>query len=596
MYTQYLNQKFNTLKTIIKTNPVTFIESPTGSGKTTFILSLLAKHYKDKKILFISVNRTNCHQIVDGIKSYNEKNKDDFKLVPYIPPQEYLNGSALDYAEASTAYQMAFYECLAKGELDKIALNVLSLHHLQRKEEGITKIRGFDIIIIDEISSLFENLVSASVNVDNSIFLSAFKTLSWLLKNTEKIVLLDGNINPKLPKVFSVLTRKPYIVIRNTYKPKKCAKFVLCNTITKTNVLNSTIPELNELVESIKAAIKGKKKCVVSSTSRRLIEFLHKQSLSWYIDYYKDKRDLFDPKLLESTLVKIVGNNEASKLMLKKNINSLLLLVYSPAVSTALDITNFEDSSVYHIITSSNVSSTTNYQMINRTRGVKLVTILVSTSKINFKYKKLDFNSVLSNKCYNFRMVISALKDYYENKGYDWNRLLESTSTNKLYAPDVVSKELLRIIHYQYLSHKLDFERGILPNLKSLLDNESYKYKKTRDYRAISSNEDYIGYLLKDVAVTLEIPSTYTGRLYAIAGSYVYNKYKHKKLELSDNKSKVEFYYKLCEDINPDLRRYLTVNKSKEPLKNKYAIVNKIDKILLLVNTLKANETNEDKD
>lgn len=463
----YLNNSPDLLS-VLSTEKLVFIQSPTGSGKTTFISKINLG-----STLYISVNRTNCMQLQVSLNNPSIKS--------YIPtgPQK--------TSHSYMAHSEKFFRELKKGE--SYIINALSLHRIP--DDFV-----WDAVIIDEIGSLLSSIVEPISSINSINHILAIEALKRILVSAKKILCLDGFISKDTIKCFSKLAESKHVFVKNTKPVKKKAVIVNVNSTGLGKFFKPKTATTKYFLDRFNYSCKKSSKFLVSCTTKRIIDDFYAHIINNYSDLLLDGKAIsLTPENIKFYEDRGLSINELTK--------NPILLLYSPVVVTALDIKNFENEEVFHIINSNHMSSVANYQMVNRPRNVKQSVIFVPTSsykksgvtpnkdhfkKLLFSYLKYNIKNIhniinrdykkftLDKKYYNKLFVFSLnYVKYLSFLGEDHlQKFLSEMENNKIYFPEG-KHFLVDLAFYHYKSFALDLCNGTANNFIDLLKQEGYE-------------------------------------------------------------------------------------------------------------------------
>lgn len=404
----YLNAKVFEKKV-----PLLFIESPTGSGKTTQLANWMRDF--DGSVLFISVNRA---QAITTHKSLLEKGLDEFECYIASDPKHKTKKAGNRY------YRSEFIENIKEGYApERVICGVLSLHHLIDDNEGL--LRDYKVVVIDEITTLPRFAVSPVDLIAGEFlrFRRDMVALTQLLRNAKKVIGMDGYIAQPIIDAFSTISGKvPYLIRKNIQTNKK-VEIYLTQAGNEPNIKGTITSKkywslFNKDVQ--KAMEKGKKGVVVSA-------FTHKKKAEEVASYIKhcvpNAKDKV--KLITGDTMETEGALNTIRELDSHLDGKIVFLIYSPAITTGVDITQATGTNVYHIITGIQLTSHTHYQMTMRGRKAKSYKVLVPlfladrTTKTRIDPEK-QFNQGMVNlfetvpfrRNYKAKVLKAAVKDH----------------------------------------------------------------------------------------------------------------------------------------------------------------------------------------
>ncbi|MCP3683395.1 MAG: hypothetical protein GY861_11960, partial [bacterium] len=382
-----------------------FIESPTGSGKTTKLVKWL-KGLKglDGSVLIISVNRT---QAVHTDR-YLMKKGLDFLC--------YLDRS-LNHRSNSKFYNTKFIEMTRKGKAPKrLICGILSLHHLISNGRLL---RNYDYVIIDEVSTLPNSAVNTLdlIKDEYKRFYSDMKALCLLLRNAKRIICLDGYVSAPVIKAISKISKKPPYLIRKIYQTNKKVEIYVTNSSQQPALQGDITCEkfMNQLNEDLQKPIKTNRILTIACSYK---DRAHKLS-----NYITQKYPNKNVKLITADITK-----KSELITLIKDLddyishNNISVLIYSPTITTGVDIKEAEDMNVYHLMNGNELSSHTHYQMTMRGRNAATYKILIPQYMFKPKDDKDNKQPVKGSK----RQIIKGMLTLLHYRGgYDIKALLD---------------------------------------------------------------------------------------------------------------------------------------------------------------------------
>ena len=399
-------------KVFNKKTSLLMIESPTGSGKTTSLAKWL-KTYKGS-VLFISVNRA---QAVTTHRSLLEQRLTDFEC--YI---------ASDTSQKSTKvgnryYWSEFIQKIKQGYApDRLICGVLSLHHLIDDEGEL--LRKYDLVVIDEISTL-PRFAVGPVNLlfnHHLRFRKDMIVLSRMLKTAKKIIAMDGYVSkPAMSALANISDKKPYLVRKN-FKTNKRVELYMTEKGNKPNFTNNLPGTFMSHLTTDLTLDNNKGLMVIAASYKKIAE-----EVSEYIERINPGS--------KSSILLITGKTAEDEGILDKirelgiflNDNNIWYLIYSPAITTGVDIPQAKNRNVYHIVSGIDLKAHTHYQMTMRGREAKTYKLLFPTfltrenNAINISYEKADekfnsnlmtlFESIKFKGRYTYNVFQAAIKD-----------------------------------------------------------------------------------------------------------------------------------------------------------------------------------------
>ncbi len=508
-------EKTGILNKCIEDNSLIFIKSPTGSGKTNFILKYM-DNITDNS-LFISVNKTNCHQLTSSIRKLNSSGEISLNSAPYTLPINELPKSDEAEIEVLTAYTNSFFECI--NNFNSVIINGLSLHRLLKEEKDELEYI-YDIIVIDEISSLLNSILNPIDTSDLNNLMRSLKSLILLLRSAKKVICLDGYIRDDLFELFTktIMPGRKSVFLKNIKPVNKNATIYVSSKINIDTILIST--EFSDLREKLILALNtpiddNSNRVLISSTSKQLILGLYKfckANMPNISPNIKEEdigtmESIFKTMEHNRSVLGVVVSDRLPRVNVSEYLNKKVILLYSPSVTTAVDIKGFEDSNnVFHFMNGNYVDSISNYQMVNRARQAGNVTIYCSTHstitspiKTNvknflelFSYFNTDIKNIKSlltgitqkdNYLYipnvskfkisNLRtFIISFIKYNYENG--DFKEILSMLNNGNRKLSNKYNNIILSMAYYSFKMYCEDKNNSVYTNFITLLKSEGY--------------------------------------------------------------------------------------------------------------------------
>ena len=388
------------------------IESPTGSGKTTSLAKWL-KTYKGS-VLFISVNRA---QAVTTHRSLLEQGLTDFEC--YIASAKNKKSTKV----GNRYYWSEFIKKIKQGYApNRLICGVLSLHHLIDDEGEL--LRNYDLVVIDEISTLPRFAVGpVNLLIEHHLrFRKDMIVLSRILKSAKKIIAMDGYVSkPAMSALENISDKKPYL-IRKNFKTNKRVELYMTEKGNKPDY-KSNLPGTFMSHLTTDLTLENKKGLMVIAASYKKTA----EEVSEYIERIIPGS--------QSSILLITGKTSEDEGLLDKirelttflNDNNIWYLIYSPAITTGVDIPQAKNTNVYHIVSGIDLKAHTHYQMTMRGREAKRYKLLFPTfltrenNAINITYGKADeefnsnlmtlFNSIKFKGRYTYSVFQAAIKD-----------------------------------------------------------------------------------------------------------------------------------------------------------------------------------------
>ena len=388
------------------------IESPTGSGKTTSLAKWL-KTFKGS-VLFISVNRA---QAVTTHRSLLEQGLTDFEC--YIASDTKKKSIKVD----NRNYWSGFIQKIKQGNTSaRLICGVLSLHHLIDDDGQL--LRKYDLVVIDEISTLPRFAVGpVNLLIDHHLrFRKDMIALSRILKSAKKIIAMDGYVSkPAMSALANISEKKPYL-IRKYFKTNKRVELYMTEKGNKPDY-KSNLPGTFMAHLATDLTLENNEGLMVIAASYKRIA----KEVSEYIEGINPGSN--------SSILLITGETAKDEGLLDKireldkflNKNDIWYLIYSPAITTGVDLPQTKNRNVFHIVSGVDLKAHTHYQMTMRGREAKTYKLLFPTflaresNAINISNKKADekfnsnlmqlFDSIKFKGRYTYPVFKAALKD-----------------------------------------------------------------------------------------------------------------------------------------------------------------------------------------
>jgi hypothetical protein len=369
----FTNNQFLKLKTIHK--GLTFIKSPKGTGKTTFLKRAL------RKIL--------VHKHARTLEAYEENSDFETELPIYTNKRALLIGHRqaliremcqglgldcyLDYPFFGTRginKQRRYGVCLdsLNMAIDKRGTENPTNHKVSLSDISTV----YDVVIIDESEQVLAHFLSETIGGKR---ISIFNDFKNIIKNAKSVVLLDADLSwlsfNTISKLAFLENKKPPIRIYiNNWAKKQIPIFVY--------------PTSSQLLEHLKQSISLGKVVYVSSNSKTKIRALEKAILILAKELKKD--------IPMITITSANSKTEAVQTFItniKKEIKNYKVILSSPSLGTGIDIT-FDNQEQYvdciYGFYENRVNTHTEIdQQLARVRHPKETHVWVSGEKFNFE-------------------------------------------------------------------------------------------------------------------------------------------------------------------------------------------------------------------
>lgn len=339
-------------------NGLTFIKSPKGSGKTTFLKRAL------EKIIFTYKAAT--------LEAFEENND------PESPSRFYTNKRVLLIGHRQALIremcQRLYLDCYldlkasGNGRIPRFGVCLDSLSMAYQNED--TK---YDVVIIDESEQVLSHFLSETIGSER---IRIFNMLQSLVSNADKVVALDADLGWITFNTISRLAQKN----SDKYKPIS----IYINQFPSIEKPLYIYRRASQLIESIKNNIVEGKKIFISSNSKRKILALEKSI-----------EDLAKSINQEIKTITVTSENSKSNDVQQfiKNITNEIkkyqVILSSPSLGTGIDITFKDDEDyidcVYGLYENRVNTHTEIDQQLGRVRHPKEVHVWVSAQTFNFE-------------------------------------------------------------------------------------------------------------------------------------------------------------------------------------------------------------------
>jgi len=301
-----------------------------GSGKTRYIVKPIIEKLQNKKILFITENNTNNKEVLEDLQKFGFINH--LKQSGRIPTKH-----------------------------NKIICSYESLKNKVGERE-------FDILILDEIETIFSHIESSTMyNNYNGLLSSASNILKWYISNIKKIICLDADLS------YNRIEKLIYSI-----RPKTITKYynVFLDNDNYDNYkyyfyLNSH----NKIIESMFDDINNNCNFVLSSTTQYRAE----NYFNMFQNYIQENQLNINICMIDGKGARINNMKEYSKELKEeaiKNITQFLedknidIFIYTPTFKTGANIRKVYNKH-YSIGCNNSVNVRIYNQMIYRTRNLK---------------------------------------------------------------------------------------------------------------------------------------------------------------------------------------------------------------------------------
>lgn len=363
---EFINQS------LFSDNPLIFLESSTGSGKTTAIADFIVKN-PTKSVLFISVNR------MQAIALYKALRKEGIGITCYLKDSLKKYAAAKKGRKKVSIYNEEFEEEAKSYTLpQRLICGVISLHHLIDDTNTLKK--KYDYVIVDEVTTL-PNSISNSVEIVHerlNTFEKGLISFKKLLLESDKVICMDGFVSNSVIDLIIDLSKKEPYIIKNTLPTNKKVEIYVCSgNQPKFDGKGTCKKYLARIMNDIESASFGltKKLMVVALSSldlsNKLGDLLQKK-------YPNKVIQIFNSEVTEKDGLLAIQMFEDLDKYLEDNM--IDILIYSPSITTGIDIPQAKGTNVYQIISGDQLSSHINYQMTMRGRNASFYRVLITRS------------------------------------------------------------------------------------------------------------------------------------------------------------------------------------------------------------------------
>jgi hypothetical protein len=361
-----------------------------GSGKTRYIVKPIIEKLHNKKILFITENNTNNKEVLEDLQKLGFVNH-------------------IDRPKFTTKH-------------NKIICSYESLNNKVGERE-------FDILILDEIETIFSHIESSTMyNNYNGLLNNASKILKWYISNIKKIICLDADLS------YNRIEKLIYSI-----RPQTITKYYnifLDNDNYENYKYYFYLNSHNKIIESMFEDINNNSNFVLSSTTQYRAE----NYFNMFQNYIQDNQFNINICLIDGKGAKKNNMNEYSKELKEeaiKNItkfledNNIDIFIYTPTFKTGANIRKVYNKH-YSIGCNNSVNIRIYNQMIYRTRILKSKEYHIYIEKSNpklYNYITLEeakqYIKNINNSRYTEHNIINIteddktkflLDDYYHNQ------------------------------------------------------------------------------------------------------------------------------------------------------------------------------------
>lgn len=411
------------------------IKSPYGTSKTQLIKCIINK-YNPKKVLWLTFRQT----LSDDIHHH-------FKDLGF---EHYLNG---------------------RLDSNRLIIQIESLMKIKKFELGqfiddifYNNTTTYDLIMLDEIESLLRQFNSSSTFSIDANTKDTFYYLEELIKNSNKIISLDGDLNNRSYQFIKQFGEGIYLE----------------NETTKNNKILNIVENEELYIKDIINTLKQNKKIVVCSLStdpiKKYIQIIQKKMPNIKIIYYTGKSD---------NKIKKDDFKDVNTSWCKYDI-----IFYTPTIEAGVsfDIPNYFYK-VYGIINTNSCCQQAFFQMLSRVRNPISKEIMIFNNRIfnpfknNINISLIKFNEVKTAYLESRKDLQIIYKDGCSTLG------LDNYYINSLYnkTEDLNKNPNLWLTHFKTLGEK----KGYI--IKFIYDDEKPNkedYNKIKDLILIADDID----------------------------------------------------------------------------------------------------------
>lgn len=411
------------------------IKSPYGTSKTQLIKCIINK-YKPERVLWLSFRQT----LSDDIYHH-------FKELGF---EHYLNG---------------------RLDSNKLIIQIESLMKIKKFELGqfiddiyYNNTHKYDLIMLDEIESLLRQFNSLSTFSIDSNTKDTFYYLEELIKNSNKIISLDGDLNNRSYQFIKQFGEGIYLE----------------NETTKNNKTLNIVENEQLFITDIIKTLKQNKKIVICSLStepiKKYIQIIENKFKDIKIVHYTGKSD---------NKIKKDDFKDVNTSWCKYDI-----IFYTPTIEAGVsfDIPNYFYK-IYGIINTNSCCQQAFFQMLSRVRNPMSQTITIFNNcifnpyKSNIKVSLMKFNEVKQSYLESRKDLQIIYKDGQSTLG------LDNYYINYIYnrTEELNKNPFLWLTYFKTLGEKKGY------TIKFIYDNEraiKEDYKHTKDLLLIADDID----------------------------------------------------------------------------------------------------------
>ena len=362
---------------------VTFIKSPKGTGKTTY-LSRVLKKYVSKYSSFTDYELDSQ----DKDKPFYNKGRS----VLLIGHRQSLIGDLCNRLDLNSYLNDAGY---SKGHIEE-----------RKNRYGIcldslwkVKDRDYSLIVIDEVEQVLTHFLSDTMGLKSE---GLFKIFSKLIRNAPNIIVLDADLGwTSFNTITSILKER-----ENSYPHQdKRNLHIYINTWKSKNSTIDIYPTQAHMISSIKRSLENGERIFISSNSKKKIKTIE--------EIVKKVGSESGVKIQSMT---ITSENSKSKDVQKfiSNVKSEILkyqvVLSSPSLGTGIDITFDNESKEIDVVFGLFENQINSHfeidQQLGRVRHPKRVCVWVSPTRFEFETDLGVINDDIQQ---------SALRNYSED-------------------------------------------------------------------------------------------------------------------------------------------------------------------------------------
>ena len=423
------------------------------SLEKTYIENVLEKYFIDNKFKFFILKSpystgksTMIQMICDGIR---------YERILFITHRQSLARDFMNDFE-----QLGFMNYLNKANFDvnndRLIVNIDSLHLIRSEFDYFKQqsmVKQFDLLILDEVCSLFKHFDSPLMETRKDIM---YRIFDDLICNTPKIICCDGDISNR---EYEYIRRydQHISIYENVYIPRKYNFMFHFDE--------------NKVIKMIENDLKNKNKIVVASMSARFCDKLN--------NHFENKYNILCITSKSDDNIKKILNNLESKIIE----NNIQILIYSPCITVGTDISikNYFNK-IYGFMCNGSVSARDFNQMLARVRNPIDDTINILLDRTIPKSKIANY--------YDFDEV--RMRYCYEN-GFNTN--------------DLTKYETLRLWNY---FEEINNKHYLFPIFLNMITKKGHTYEIVDEIRTTDFEKSTINEIIQSENIDFE---TYTDLL-----------------------------------------------------------------------------------